>query len=210
MGEVEAWPARAYGRPRARERGRHRRRITAALRRYGIDDRLFLDAAQDADRWRDRLRRGWQPRCGAVDGSEASEAESADGGAAGGDPADAAGDLGWPSWTTVVKSSLRTGVDLACGHCGYRTGFAAWLDAHVRRMHPGETPALSPELRRQLLLRQQRLGSGARPAPAPLPATGCAATGAAAPSDTPRARRMRELRARPGLVTAADAVAAAP
>ncbi len=62
MGEVEAWPARAYGRPRARERGRHRRRITAALRRYGIDDRLFLDAAQDADRWRDRLRRGWQPR----------------------------------------------------------------------------------------------------------------------------------------------------
>ena len=77
MGEVEAWPARAYGRPRARERGRHRRRITAALRRYGIDDRLFLDAAQDADRWRDRLRRGWQPRRGAVDGSEASEAEAA-------------------------------------------------------------------------------------------------------------------------------------
>ncbi len=60
MGEVPAWGHRSqHG-----DLYRHRRRIQAALRRCGIDDTLFFDAA-DADRWRARLRRGWRRQRGA-------------------------------------------------------------------------------------------------------------------------------------------------
>ncbi len=62
MGDVPAWPAQEYGQPQARDRGKHRRSITQALRRYGIEDDVFLNAAQDAERWRARLRRGWRLR----------------------------------------------------------------------------------------------------------------------------------------------------
>ena len=48
MGDVPAWPPRPQGQPHARARLRWRHRITAALRRFGIDQSLFLDAAQDA------------------------------------------------------------------------------------------------------------------------------------------------------------------
>ena len=133
MGEVPAWPAREYGQPQARDRGKHRRSITQALRRYGIEDDVFLNAAQDAERWRARLRRGWRLR---RDGSESGDSDGGEAPVEGGACAEAAD--GWPSRTTVVLSRTRANQDLVCPHCGYRTGFAGWLDTHIRRLHPGE------------------------------------------------------------------------
>ncbi len=90
MGEVAAWAPRPQGEPRAWHRFRQRHRVSAALRRYGIDDGLFMEAAQEADRWRDRLRRGWRLSRADVRDSADSASGSDDGDAPGANPSAAA------------------------------------------------------------------------------------------------------------------------
>ena len=95
------------------------------------------------------------------------------------DGAGAAAPDGWPSRATVVTSRSRTAQDIQCPSCPYRTGFSAWMDQHMRRLHPGEPSPMDPRLLHKLRVRQ-RLGVSVPTAP---------------PADTPGARRAREGRA---------------
>ncbi len=127
MGNVQAWPPREYGRPQARDGGRHRLHISHALRRYGVDEALCMDAAQDADRWRNRLRHGWQPNLGAraAAGRDSGDSgsDTVDGRTAGPSDAGAPASDTWPSRTTVIVNGTRAPRDLRCPSCPYRTIF---------------------------------------------------------------------------------------
>eukprot|EP00664_Eupelagonemidae_sp_cell27_P000815 gene815-101_t len=95
-------------------------RVLQALRHFGIDSSVAMEAAQDATRWRRRIHApGWtlDPRPGAAAG-------------------------GWPTPADLPHARQRPEKEpLHCPGCGYQTPFLSWMEAHLSRHHPGEEHA---------------------------------------------------------------------
>jgi len=109
--EVGGWTRGGRGADTTYFRNSHR--VARALRRFGIARDVWWDAAQDAGRWRARLRRGWRRNPGG--GNDDSDA-SVDGGGDGGD---------WPRREDFPRNCRRAVRVLHCEHCTYRTHHAA-------------------------------------------------------------------------------------
>ena len=105
-------------------------RVRRALENFGIARGArwrdaahhWWNAAQNADRWRARLRTGWRKGHSNDPGSDVNSDSVGDGGA-------------WPRASDFVNYHRSRRV-LRCRECRYRTHIAPWLDAHVARMHP--------------------------------------------------------------------------
>ena len=137
---------------------RYRYRITGALRRFGIDDRLAFDAAQHASQWRARLKVGWAPdrREESNVGPDSDNADN-ESDSASDEPDTPVGKTlygvkrqgasvvrpAWPQRSTVCRTSQRAcrpPQDFVCTHCGYSTPFVEWFAMHCARVHPDLAP----------------------------------------------------------------------
>ena len=119
----------------------------------GIARDVWMDAAQDAAPWRARLRRGWRRNPGGNGDSDAS----VDGGDDGGND--------WPRRVDFPRNCRRAVRVLRCECCTYRTHHAAWLAAHVKRLHPTQSePRVARTLRQGAASKaRRRAAAAARP-----------------------------------------------
>ena len=128
-GEVTAWPAHPDTLGGRKNWHRHTHRVLRALRHYGIDDRIAMDAAQDAARWRGRINGGgWAQRTTGprewIRIHEGGKSEIPP-------PPDC-----WPRPSDFQHvRQRRCPQDLECEHCGYKTAYHAWMAMHTERCH---------------------------------------------------------------------------
>ncbi len=183
------WPLRDTGHDHRLPH--HAQHVRGPLRRFGIDRTVFLEAAQHADEWRARTRRGWQPdrrQCANDTGSAGSDDGDLCEDIAGQDDG---GRSGWPrrgEFTVTHHSKTYT-----CPHCPHVAANLTWLSVHVQRCHPGQpqTDECRAAERQRVKLRNYRAKKNAsvaaaaagHPSPAPAaPNTPSHATPCAHPS----------------------------
>ena len=111
--------------------------VMGALRRFGINRAVALEAMQEADEWRQRIHRGWQPRTRAADPHSDGDDSSEDSPDIGGDAAPP-GRRGWPVPADFLKT-YRSAQLRHCPHCAHVAPMQTWLAAHIRHHHPGAT-----------------------------------------------------------------------
>ncbi len=107
---------------------RYTHRCLQALQRYGIDNSIAADAAQDAARWRARInRRDCWTRSTVPSGGRSGQHSNAEG---------ALERDCWPRPGDIQHRALmRYKYNLVCEHCTYETQYHAWMVMHTERCH---------------------------------------------------------------------------
>jgi hypothetical protein len=123
-------------------------RALQALRHFGIHSGAAMAAAQEKDRWNERLRaKGWAPRQAEIRDGGGGRSGRATGRDEPGRPAPSAG--AWPQPEHVMRCVRAVGGEnRACDQCGYETPFPTWLTAHRKRFHPDKEETLAERRRR--------------------------------------------------------------